>query len=104
MKLISFQSLGEGERLADAAIVFWRRDAMRDGRTARHAFGVAVMLPFPVLEKYWAPPLDALMRGWRAPRVLACLTRPSGGKWIPVFRRWMHEIGKQELLAYRWQI
>jgi hypothetical protein len=101
MKLVSFQRLGEGERFADAAIVLWR---VRDDQRALRAFGIAVMLPVPVLGKYWDMCLDALMRGWRVPRVLIYATRPRNGKWIPVFRRWMHEIGKQELLAYRWQI
>jgi hypothetical protein len=108
MKLISFQHCSEGERLADAAIVLWRRDTVRDGLPSLCAFGIAVMLPAPILGKYWDAPLDALMRGWRVPRVLAYLTRPRAGPrrghWIPAFRCWMHEVGKQDLLAYRWQI
>lgn len=99
MKVISFQRRDEGERFVDAAIVLWRLDGMRNGQQALRAFGIAVMLPFPVLSTYRELFAPGPMRGWRVPRVLAYCTRPRSGKWIPVMRAWMQEIGQQRLLA-----
>ena len=104
MKLIGFQSLGEGDRLADAAIVFWRRDTVRDGQETMSAFGIALMLPIPIRGKYWDASLGALMCGWRLPRVSAWVRPERDGMQTVVFPAWMHPIGLQHLLAYRWQI